>query len=221
MSIFGIGKTAGAMLLRGVSRNPKTAMALGAVGISASGGWGKIFPHGLAYEASKVAVGEENADRLANIGNSAVKGAEKLTSDVRDGDTQGQSSRQATPDSQVSQQADPFASADMNGGSNMGLVGSLLSGAANMLGGGYNLTKNLVSGGGLGSAAGLMAAAWLFMGRFGLFGKLGSALLAFLALGGLNRDHEIAQTASAGISQSQSQEQTNQQTDNQARGIRR
>lgn len=54
MSIFGIGKTAGAMLLSGLSRNPKTAMALGAVGISASGGWGKIFPHGLAYELSLI-----------------------------------------------------------------------------------------------------------------------------------------------------------------------
>lgn len=226
MSFFGIGKGGVGLLFRVANRNPKTAIGLGALGMTMTGGWGKMFPHGLAYEATKMAVGEENAKRLANIGNSAVKGAEKITTDKADGNTQSQSvqQQQTMPDGQSAQQAFyPNAPTDMNSGSNMGLISSLVNGAANFLGGGYNLTKNLVSGGGMGSAAGLMAAAWLFMGRFGLFGKLGSALLAFLALGGLNRDHEMAQTASSGISQSQSQsqEQTNQQADYQSRGMHR
>ncbi len=174
-------------LFRVAERNPK--MVVG--GSLAYLGWDTMFgkngvkdqikENGVAGVVSNVAIGENRANYVRGK-------VDNITGYKKEDQTSSGENMEANRDANNTYDSSPTAEGQVDG------VQSFLGNTFNGNGTGMfgNFISNLFSGRVSGmSIAGLLAGAWLMFSRFGIWGKIGGALLAMLMIGNNSEQQTI------------------------------
>ena len=195
-------KTAGAGTLKFIEKNPKLSVG----GAVAYAGWDKIFgkegfsekiaKDGVLGVTSGLAIGNERADyvkgKVDNITGFRKEDAPMESSPSVNQSYEAQNYGGYQEPQMMQSQQDGVSSFLGNafGGNGMGMFGNFFS----------NLFSGKVSGM---SIAGLLAGAWLMFSRFGMWGKIGGALLAMMMIG--NNSQQQSMTPSVQMSNGMAQ----------------
>lgn len=163
-----------------------TVVGVPTVGLGCGGAWawGKIstgvdnaMENGLIGSAAQLAVGRKNADKLGILADRALNKIDEVTR-PDDGNSQQQQQEQQPAQPQyvgVDANGNPVYSPAIGMNQSIGQAGNGMMG---MFG---NFFHNLFSGNvSMGSALQLLLGAWLLMGRFGMWGRIGGGLLSYL-----------------------------------------
>lgn len=188
-----------------IERNPKIT-ATGAVGYI---GWDKFFGNegpmdklkkdGLVGVSSAALIGAGRADYMRGKVDRVI-GYQKPDEPLDSAPQQNYESQNyggAAMDNQMMQSQQDGVSSFLGnafGGNGMGMFGNFFS----------NLFSGKVSGM---SIAGLLAGAWLMFSRFGMWGKIGGALLAMMMIGNNSQQQSMNPTASMSNSMAQGMNQ--------------
>ena len=195
-------KTAGAGTLKFIERNPKLSVG----GAVAYAGWDKIFgkegfsekiaKDGVLGVTSGLAIGNERADyvkgKVDNITGFRKEDAPMESSPSVNQSYEAQNYGGYQEPQMMQSQQDGVSSFLGNtfGGNGMNMFGNFFS----------NLFSGRVSGM---SIAGLLAGAWMMFSRFGMWGKIGGALLAMMMIG--NNSQQQSMTPSVQMSNGMAQ----------------
>ena len=195
-------KTAGAGTLKFIEKNPKFAVG----GAVAYAGWDKFFgkegfsekiaKDGVLGVTSGLAIGNERAEyvrgKVDNITGFRKEDAPMESSPSVNQSYEAQNNGGYQEPQMMQGQQDGVSSFLGNtfGGNGMNMFGNFFS----------NLFSGRVSGM---SIAGLLAGAWMMFSRFGMWGKIGGALLAMMMIG--NNSQQQSMTPSAQMSNGMAQ----------------
>lgn len=195
-------KTAGAGTLKFIEKNPKLSVG----GAVAYAGWDKIFgkegfsekiaKDGVLGVTSGLAIGNERADyvkgKVDNITGFRKEDAPMENSPSVNQSYEAQNYGGYQEPQMMQSQQDGVSSFLGNtfGGNGMNMFGNFFS----------NLFSGRVSGM---SIAGLLAGAWMMFSRFGMWGKIGGALLAMMMIG--NNSQQQSMTPSVQMSNGMAQ----------------
>ena len=195
-------KTAGAGTLKFIERNPKLSVG----GAVAYAGWDKIFgkegvtdkiaKDGVLGVTSSLAIGNDRADyvkgKVDNITGFRKEDAPMESSPSVNQSYEAQNYGGYQEPQMMQSQQDGVSSFLGNtfGGNGMNMFGNFFS----------NLFSGRVSGM---SIAGLLAGAWMMFSRFGMWGKIGGALLAMMMIG--NNSQQQSMTPSVQMSNGMAQ----------------
>lgn len=195
-------KTAGAGTLKFIEKNPKLSVG----GAVAYAGWDKIFgkegfsekiaKDGVLGVTSGLAIGNERADyvkgKVDNITGFRKEDAPMESSPSVNQSYEAQNYGGYQEPQMMQSQQDGVSSFLGNtfGGNGMNMFGNFFS----------NLFSGRVSGM---SIAGLLAGAWMMFSRFGMWGKIGGALLAMMMIG--NNSQQQSMTPSVQMSNGMAQ----------------
>ena len=195
-------KTAGAGTLKFIERNPKLSVG----GAVAYAGWDKIFgkegvtdkiaKDGVLGVTSSLAIGNDRADyvkgKVDNITGFRKEDAPMESSPSVNQSYEAQNYGGYQEPQMMQSQQDGVSSFLGNtfGGNGMNMFGNFFS----------NLFRGRVSGM---TIAGQLAGAWMMFSRFGMWGKIGGALLAMMMIG--NNSQQQSMTPSVQMSNGMAQ----------------